>query len=95
MQGLRCEIDDRMGCGECPYSNCIDFFECSGPKIIMREALELLKAQESVKPKKWIPRRQTIATVRGYYCPVCDTSVVRRDKYCHECGRELDWHEDH
>lgn len=54
-------------------------------------AIRLLKEQEPVKPKKWIPKGQAFTMVRGYYCPVCDTSVVRGDRFCHWCGRGLDW----
>lgn len=55
------------------------------------EGADLLKDQEPVKPKAWVPKGQTMARVRGYYCPVCDTSVVRGDRFCHWCGRELTW----
>lgn len=59
--------------------------------MAMRDAAELLKEQEPVKPKAWVPKGQTMAKVRGYYCPVCDTSVVRGDRFCHWCGGELKW----
>ena len=52
---------------------------------------DLLKEQEPVRPKAWVPKGQVMAKVRGYYCPVCDTSVVRGDRFCHWCGRELTW----
>ena len=50
---------------------------------------ELRKKTEAVKPKEWIPRNSN--TVRGYYCLSCNTSLVKNDKYCHECGRFLIW----
>lgn len=59
----------------------------------MDDITELLKEYEPVRPKKWMPKGQVVAVVRGYYCPVCDTSVVRGDRFCHWCGRGLTWDE--
>ena len=84
---FNCEIDAYTKT-MCPYW---DHEECS--QTLMADALELLKEQEPVKPKKWVPKGQAMARVRGYYCPVCDTSVVRGDRFCHWCGRELTWDE--
>lgn len=59
----------------------------------MDDIVELMKEHEPVKPKAWVPKGQTMARVRGYYCPVCDTSVVHGDRFCHWCGRGLTWDE--
>lgn len=55
------------------------------------DKLRGLKEQEPVRPKAWVPKGQVMAKVRGYYCPVCDTSVVHGDRFCHWCGRGLTW----
>ena len=56
-----------------------------------KKILALLKEQEAVKPKKWVPKRQMLGTVRGWYCPKCDFSVSYGDRYCRNCGRGLKW----
>ena len=75
---------------ECPYYG-LETVDDSCP--MFQDALELLKAREPVRPRVWVPRRQVVAGAAGYYCPVCDTSVVRGDRFCHWCGRELKWDE--
>lgn len=52
---------------------------------------ELLKEQEPVSPKKWVPKGQAFAKVMGWYCPVCNAGIVRGDRYCHHCGRKVKW----
>ena len=69
-----------------PADTSDEYFMC-----VCKRALELLEDQEPVRPKAWAPKGQTMAMVRGYYCPVCDTNVVRGDRFCHWCGRELTW----
>lgn len=59
----------------------------------MDDIVELVKEHEPVKPKAWVPKGQAMAKVCGYYCPVCDTSVVYGDRFCHWCGRGLTWDE--
>ena len=60
---------------------------------LMADALALLKEQEPVVPKKWVPKGQAMARVMGYYCPVCNTNVTHGDRFCHWCGRGLKWDE--
>lgn len=61
------------------------------PVTVAIEIRELLKAQKPVKPRVWIPKNQTWATVRGYYCTNCDTNISMGDRYCHHCGRGIQW----
>lgn len=65
---------------DCPYDN-----ERNGCSLmLMQDALELLKTQGPAKPRY----------DRGYMdynCPVCGVYLLFHQKYCNECGRELDW----
>lgn len=60
------------------------------PVTVAIEIEELLKAQNPVKPRVWIPKNQTRAT-GGYYCTNCDTCISRGDRYCHHCGGRIQW----
>ena len=47
-----------------------------------REALELLKEQEQIKPirhENWLE------------CPFCGTNIFANMKYCYGCGKKLKW----
>ena len=82
------------GCSnECPYEygGAVTLEYCRAD--LMRDALELLKEQEPVKPKKWVPKGQVFARVMGWYCPKCDAGLSRGDKYCHNCGQAVKWDE--
>jgi len=85
IKGLECAIGIRglKNCDDCPYDN---DFNCLGCDIVMWDAVKLLKEQEPVRPKRKLGL---------YICGACETVVYPDDKFCHECGRELDWHEDH
>ena len=82
---LRCaagECDQRCSYNELRYG-------CR-PKL-MRDALELLKEQEAVKP---ILKREGRNKYYNYYvCPVCDNELWYDQNYCIECGRAVDWGE--
>ena len=51
--------------------------------IALHEAIDLLKAQESVEP---------IEREGFYYCGKCRYAfTVHRQKYCSECGQAVKW----
>lgn len=61
-----------------------------GKRDITPEELknELLKAQEPVKPK----RASSSSGVTWWnICGNCKTAINPNDKYCHECGRVVQW----
>ena len=46
------------------------------------DALSLLKEQEAVKP---------ITEHKLFICPVCKNALFREQKFCHECGKRIEW----
>ena len=46
------------------------------------DALELLKEQEPIKP---------ITEHKLFLCPMCKNTLFREQKFCHECGKRIEW----
>lgn len=79
IKGLECLITNKVPCDGCPYnegenSSCL--------KNIARDAFELLKEQEPVKPK----RDNT-----GILCGRCGQWIGTNDRFCSNCGRGVKW----
>lgn len=55
----------------------------------MRDALELLKEREAVKPI--LIREGRNKNYNDYVCPRCDNEVVYEQNYCIECGTQFLW----
>lgn len=87
IKGLECCLPEDYGytgnnpCIDCPYyhgASC-------GSQQLLRDALELLKAQEAVDP-------QLSISGMWYECPVCHRHLTKdRDNYCARCGRSVKW----
>ena len=90
LKGLECLITNEVPCEGCPYCGsgyCL--------RNIAKDAMELLKEQEAVKP---VLDKQT---GRIWLCGNCGTYVGFEDndphdpnefdKYCRECGRPVLW----
>jgi len=64
---------------------------------LKREALELLKEQEAVKPivdQCALPLTMyTVQFIKKYYCGICNEEITRNNVYCHKCGRKVKWDE--
>lgn len=57
---------------------------------IIEAALELLKAQEPVEPRKILPC--ITRPVGGYVCGHCGIRFLEKnDYYCSNCGRAVKW----
>ena len=69
-------------CKECPYGP-----DCTHDKLCdlaMYQILVLLKEEKiAMKPKN--------TDKVGGNCPVCGLRMARSDKYCSQCGQEMDW----
>ena len=83
IKGLECctKGDEVQFCRDegCPYADVPD--DCMGD--VMRDALELLKAQEPVTP---------IIVYNRYVCAKCRYEVRRgADNYCPCCGKRVKW----
>ena len=48
----------------------------------LNDALALLKEQEAIKP---------ITEHKLFLCPVCKNTLFRGQKFCHECGKRIEW----
>lgn len=80
------------------YSN-VDEDNTLVPQQLVLDALALLKAQEPVRPK----RKTTELYVRygddifnNYFCGNCGEllhTVLKRDRFCANCGRAVKWDE--
>lgn len=82
------------GCRDCPYEKNCDVFDNAFSGTLVKDALELLKEQEPVKPVK---------TWDTYLCGNCNRNVYHEERdgclvlyeerytYCPNCGKRLDW----
>lgn len=73
-------------CQKCEYRDIRTKTRCK--TMLLRDALELLKAQESVEP--------ILALNDGehelWQCGNCKVAVFQRgESYCHNCGRAVKW----
>ena len=67
-------------CEGCPYENVPAVENCM--LTMHGDALELLKEQEAVEP---------ISEHHLFLCPVCKNTLFREQKFCHECGKRIEW----
>lgn len=89
----RCVLPHGNGCTpECEYHGRI---ECC--RQVMRNALALLKAQDSVEPKVVDTSSSKLYhsdMFKNYYCGNCGEFlhvVNRKDLFCSQCGRKVKW----
>jgi hypothetical protein len=73
---------------DCPYYPA-GYTGCTC-KLLMRDALAMLKAQEPVEPKKLMEKNKNGYRWR-FYCGKCGDEIDRLDKYCRHCGRPVKW----
>ena len=67
---------------ECPYlDECNDLMKPMFVELA-KDALVLLKEQETVEP---------ITEHHLFLCPVCKNTLFREQKFCHECGKRIEW----
>jgi len=72
-------------CDSCPYATeCEEALVGIDSSPLRRDALELLKEQEPVKP---------IRLENWWECPSCGGNIVANMKYCPGCGRSVKWNE--
>ena len=66
------------------YFSLIDFaYNESGRLESLSSMLdELLKEQEAVEPN---------SEHHMFVCPVCRSGLSRYQKFCHECGKRIEW----
>ena len=78
IKGLECctFILGKRKCNECPYQ------PDNGCYQLQDDFHALLKEQAAVKPS---------TCHRLFICPVCKAILFRGQKFCHECGKRIEW----
>ena len=81
IKGLEC-CTKWDSCSDCPYQtpNEYDISECT--ESLHKDALELLKKQMPIKPS---------SEHHLFLCPMCKNTLFREQKFCHECGKRIEW----
>ena len=67
------------------------FHSDSEVQEIARNALELLKEQEAVKPKKAKGYNPPMYTLYEYECEECKSPMMNKQPFCMGCGRSVKW----
>ena len=75
-----------LGCDRCPNLHTED---CEG--LLHHFALELLKAQEPVKPGLGKINHDDGSVSYFLHCPFDGVTLVDGDNYCRCCGRAVKW----
>ena len=89
IKGLNCCSGSDPCANNCPYyDNCGKNYSCTSN--LAKDALALLKEQETVEPEIYYvgPDKH-----KFYRCPVCKMTWYYKGKYCLECGRLVKWDE--
>ena len=88
----RCKLYNKDNCDKCPY----DYngrgngkSECTAE--LAEDALELLKEQESVEPKKVKGYNPPMYTLYEYECKECKSPMMNKQPFCMGCGRSVKW----
>ena len=90
IKGLEVCADRKPGeytCDKCPYET--DGNDCE--INLTKNALALLKKQESVKPKEDYELNELNMIFNVYYCGNCGEKITGKGKFCSSCGREVKW----
>ena len=84
---------DKIKCRDCPWEPCEDFdyTHSEYPDGLIKDALELLKAQEPVKPTRIDRYTRTEPITFEYKCTICWTGLMRHWVCCPNCGRAVKW----
>ena len=98
-KGLECCLSAKhpIPCHKCDYYNNTDYNDVWSCRLsLMRDARELLKAQEPMKPKvKHFEFHY--ASYDEYenraYCPKCGIQLIQQVNYCPNCGRAVKWND--
>lgn len=83
-----CHVPD--ACRDCYYDAGHPYNECV--ELLLRDALELLKAQE---PKNILDVADSVEGIEVGKCPRCDRTIVSKQSdptwYCKYCGQAVKW----
>lgn len=99
IKAIKCRngIDDTDSCTGCHYfveeDNKLHHVYCNYQQLLndVIDALELLKEQEAVEPKKTAYQRVDHTIAFRYRCGTCNMSIFPSYKYCPFCGQAVKW----
>lgn len=84
-----CYVPD--SCRDCAYDK-YEYPDCVNK--MCKDALELLKAQEPVKPYvSGNGKGFENASTWWYACGACNEQIDMHDKFCRHCGKAVKWDE--
>jgi hypothetical protein len=89
---MECEVAEWVNYTDSELNNglTVDCDWWSGALGKLEDALELLKAQEPVEPKKNDVEFAGLRTW-DWACPECNCILIYRANYCSCCGRAVKW----
>ena len=89
INGLECCLANQ-GMGTCLECNYKKEYGGACEVHLLQDIMELLKAQEPVKP---VFERQFMSNIELYDCGKCGTSLGAKGiaKYCMKCGQAVKW----
>jgi hypothetical protein len=67
------------------FTSCVDdcpYYGNGCARKLKEDALDMMKEQEAIKP---------ITEHKLFLCPVCKNTLFREQKFCHECGKRIEW----
>ena len=84
--GLDCEHNEAYK--DCPYRGC----ETGCVVTIAKDAIELLKEQEAVKPIEMQLMDDFSCFASYFLCSICGYELIGKDvMFCSHCGRAVKW----
>ena len=99
-----CSVQNDVGCQCCPYFEERKTYGHEWCTTSMaQDALALLKEQEAVVPGgdsgmceicSFYERSLSVKPSTYHHlfiCPVCKNTLFRGQKFCHECGKRIEW----
>ena len=93
IKGLESCLNNDCHMDKCPYCEFVGNEYVCLENFLMRDALELLKEQEAVKPKKVKGYNPPMYTLYEFECKECKSPMMNKQPYCMGCGREVEWDE--
>ena len=72
---------------DCPYGTC----KTGCVITLAKDAAELLRNPETVKPKKIKGFHAPYYVQYSYECPECTSQIITGQPYCAGCGKKVEW----
>jgi hypothetical protein len=66
----------------------IGMFHCANERMILQELVERATSKKPIYVNKNLDDLSPLTTSQ---CPICGVSIYSEPKYCHNCGKALDF----